>query len=115
MHPSFAPIPSPGQGRPGARNDSNRRKTDGVQDIPITVVDKLKGFPQTIEAVFRQTRVQTGIVQVLRHSVNFASYQDRKAVANVLKAVYSAVDAKASDLALAELDCKRRTIRRSTS
>lgn len=76
----------------------------GVQDILIAVVDGLKGFPQAIEAAFPQTRVQTCIVHLLRHSMNFASYKDRKAVAAALKAIYTAVDADAAELALAEFE-----------
>ena len=76
----------------------------GVQDILIAVVDGLKGFPQAIEAAFPQTRIQTCIVHLLRHSMNFASYKDRKAVAAALKAVYTAVDADAAELALAEFE-----------
>lgn len=76
----------------------------GVQDILIAVVDGLKGFPQAIEAAFPQTRIQTCIVHLLRHSMNFASYKDRKAVAAALKAIYTAVDAEAAELALAEFD-----------
>jgi putative transposase len=48
-------------------------------------------------------RIQTCIVHLLRHSMNFASYKDRKAVA-ALKAVYTAVDADAAELALAEFE-----------
>ena len=76
----------------------------GVQDILIAVVDGLKGFPQAIEAAFPQTRIQTCIVHLLRHSMNFASYKDRKAVAAALKAIYTAVDADAAELALAEFE-----------
>lgn len=73
----------------------------GVQDILIAVVDGLKGFPQAIEASFPRTQVQTCIVHLLRHSMNFASYKDRKAVANALKAVYTAVNVEAAQDALA--------------
>jgi putative transposase len=76
----------------------------GVQDILIAVVDGLKGFPQAIEAAFPQTRIQTCIVHLLRHSMNFASYKDRKVVAATLKAIYTAVDADAAELALAEFE-----------
>ncbi|MBU6408513.1 MAG: IS256 family transposase, partial [Alphaproteobacteria bacterium] len=76
----------------------------GVQDILIAVVDGLKGFPQAIEAAFPQTRIQTCVVHLLRHSMNFASYRDRKAVAAALKAIYTAVDADAAELALAEFE-----------
>lgn len=76
----------------------------GVQDILIAVVDGLKGFPQAIEAIFPHTRVQTCIVHLLRHSMNFASYKDRKAIAEALKAIYTAVDTKAAEAALAEFE-----------
>ena len=68
------------------------------------VVDGLKGFPQAIEAAFPQTRIHTCIVHLLRHSMNFASYKDRKAVAAALKAIYTAVDADAAELALVEFE-----------
>ena len=76
----------------------------GVQDILIAVVDGLKGFPQAIEAAFPQTRIQTCIVHLLRHSMTFASYKDRQAVAAALKAIYTAVDAEAAELALGEFE-----------
>ncbi|MCA3521298.1 MAG: IS256 family transposase [Rhodobacter sp.] len=82
----------------------NDLRNRGVQDILIAVVDGLKGFPQAIEAAFPQTQVQTCIVHLLRHSMSFASYKDRKAVAAALKAVYTAVDAEAAELALAEFE-----------
>ena len=72
----------------------------GVQDILIAVVDGLKGFPAAIEAAFPQAQIQTCIVHLLRHSMSFASYKDRKAVAGALKAVYTAVDAEAAEDAL---------------
>ena len=76
----------------------------GVQDILLAVVDGLKGFPQAIEAAFPRTQVQTCIVHLLRHSMSFASYKDRKAVAAALKAVYTAVDAAAAEAALTEFE-----------
>ena len=76
----------------------------GVQDILIAVVDGLKGFPQAIEAAFPQTQVQTCIVHLLRHSMSFASYKDRKAVAAALKAIYTAIDAEAAEAALAAFE-----------
>lgn len=74
----------------------------GVQDILIAVVDGLKGFAQTIEAAFPQTRIQTCMVHLLRYSMSFASYKDRKAVAAALKAIYAAVDVEQAAAALAE-------------
>ena len=64
----------------------------------------LKGFPQAIEAAFPEAQVQTCIVHLLRHSMSFASYKDRKAVATALKAVYTALDVEAAEAALAEFE-----------
>ena len=80
------------------------RSSGSFQDILIAVVDGLKGFPQAIEAAFPQTQVQTCIVHLLRHSMSFASYKDRKAVATALKAIYTATDAIAAEAALAEFE-----------
>lgn len=82
-------------------NDLRHR---GVQDILIAVVDGLKGFPQAIEAAFPEAQVQTCIVHLLRQSMSFASYKDRKAVATALKAVYTALDVEAAEAALAEFE-----------
>ena len=75
-------------------------RNQGVQDILIAVVDGLKGFPAAIEAAFPQAQIQTCIVHLLCHSMRFASYKDRKAVAGSLKAIYTAVDARAAEDAL---------------
>jgi putative transposase len=72
-----------------------------VQDILIAVVDGLKGFPEAINATFPETVVQTCIVHLIRHSMNFASWKDRKHVAKALRQVYRAKDA---DAGLAALD-----------
>jgi putative transposase len=78
----------------------NELRHRGVEDILIAVVDGLKGFPEAILAVFPQTTVQTCIVHLLRHSLEFVSYKDRKAVATALKDIYRAVDAAAGAAAL---------------
>src|SRR5215212_1385192 len=72
----------------------------GVEDVLIAVVDGLKGFPEAITAVFPQATVQTCIVHLLRHSLDFVSWKDRKPVAGALKDIYRAVDAKAGEAAL---------------
>jgi hypothetical protein len=54
----------------------------GVADILIAVVDGLKGFPESIEAAFPQTTVQTCIVHLIRNSLDLLSWSRRKAVAN---------------------------------
>ncbi|MFV3078196.1 transposase, partial [Niveispirillum fermenti] len=50
----------------------NELKNRGVEDILLAVVDGLKGFPEAIAAAFPETSVQTCIVHLLRHSMEFA-------------------------------------------
>jgi len=76
----------------------------GVQDILIAVVDGLKGFPEAINSAFPETTVQTCIVHLVRHSLNFCSWKDRKAVAAKLRDVYSAETAEAARDALEAFD-----------
>ena len=78
----------------------NELKNRGVDDVLIAVVDGLKGFPEAINAVFPQTIVQTCIVHLIRHSMDFASWKDRKVLAGALKAIYRAKDADAAKSAL---------------
>ena len=59
----------------------NELKNRGVEDVLVAVVDGLKGFPEAITAVFPEANVQTCIVHLLRHSLNFVSWKDRKPVA----------------------------------
>jgi putative transposase len=78
----------------------NELKNRGVEDILLAVVDGLKGFPDAIRATFPEAMVQTCIVHLLRHSLEFVSYKDRKAVAAALKDIYRAVDDRAGLAAL---------------
>jgi putative transposase len=75
-------------------------KNRGVEDVLIAVVDGLKGLPEAITAVFAQAQVQTCIVHLIRGSLAFVPWKDRKAVATALKEVYRAVDAEAGRAAL---------------
>src|SRR5215207_6845321 len=59
----------------------NELKNRGIGDILIAVVDGLKGFPEVINAVFPETIIQTCIVHLIRHSLEFVSWKDRKPVA----------------------------------
>jgi putative transposase len=68
-------------------------KTRGVADVLVCCVDGLTGFPEAIEAVFPQAWVQTCIVHLVRSSLRFVPYKDRRAVASDLKRIYTAVDA----------------------
>lgn len=82
----------------------NELKSRGVQDVLIAVVDGLKGFPEAITAVFPQTVVQTCIVHLIRHSLEFVSWKDRKPVVPALRAIYRAKDAAAGQAALDAFD-----------
>jgi putative transposase len=78
----------------------NELKNRGTEDILLAVVDGLKGFPDAITAVFPDAIVQTCIVHLLRNSMDFASWKDRKALAGALKDIYRATDATAAEAAL---------------
>ncbi len=62
-------------------------KNRGVDDILISVVDGLKGFPQAINAVFPQTQVQTCIMHLISSSLYFVNWKDHKQVAAEIKTV----------------------------
>ncbi len=79
----------------------NELKNRGVQDILIAVVDGFKGFPEAITAAFPDTAVQTCIVHLVRHSLNFCAWKGRKGVATDLRRIYSTPTA---DQVAAELD-----------
>jgi len=76
-------------------------KNRGLRDILIAVVDGLKGFPDAIIAAFPDTAVQTCIFHLVRHSLNFCAWKDRKEVAADLRRIYSA---PTPESAAAELD-----------
>ena len=78
----------------------NELRNRGVEDILLAVVDGLKGFPEAILAVFPEASVQTCIVHLLRTSLDFVSFKDRKPVATALKDIYRALDAVAAEEAL---------------
>jgi putative transposase len=75
-------------------------KNRGVEDFLIACVDGLKGFPEAIEQVFPQTRVQLCLVHLVRHSLSFVSWKDKKEVAADLKTIYGAATAQAGQDAL---------------
>ena len=82
----------------------NELKNRGVEDVLIAVVDGLKGFPEAINAVFPQAIVQTCIVHLIRHSLEFVSWKDRKPVVPALRMIYRATDAEAGRAALEAFD-----------
>lgn len=79
-------------------NDLRRR---GVEDVLIACVDGLKGFPEAIEATFPLAWVQTCIVHLIRTSLRYVNYRDKKKVATALRPIYTAENA---EIALHELE-----------
>ena len=71
----------------------NELKVRGLNDILIAVVDGLKGFPEAIATVYPQTLVQTCIVHLIRNSLAFVTWKDRKAIMPWIKAIYQAENA----------------------
>jgi putative transposase len=92
-------------------------KTRGVHDVLVCCVDGLAGFPEAIEAVFPQAWVQTCLVHLVRSSLRFVPYRDKRAVAADLKKIYTAADQDAAADELerfaAKWDARYPTISRS--
>ncbi|WCM91805.1 IS256 family transposase [Acidovorax sp. NCPPB 2350] len=78
----------------------NDLKTRGVGDILIAVTDGLKGMSEALGAVFPATTLQTCIVHLIRSSLDYASWKDRKLLAAAIKPIYTAVSAEAAQAAL---------------
>lgn len=74
----------------------------GVRDVLIACCDGLTGFPEAIEATWRRATVQTCTVHLIRASMRYVAYKDRKAVAAELKNIYTAANADAALVALDE-------------
>jgi putative transposase len=74
----------------------NDLRTRGCHDILVAVVDGLKGLSEAIEAVYPQTNVQTCIVHLIRNSLDFAGWKDRKPLARALRPIYTAVNEHAA-------------------
>lgn len=79
----------------------NDLKTRGVADILIAVTDGLKGMAEALATVFPATTLQTCIVHLIRNSLDYASWKERKALAAAIKPIYTAPSAEAAQ---AELD-----------
>lgn len=81
-------------------------KSRGVKDIFIACVDGLKGFPEAIETVFPDTQIQLCVVHMVRHSLNYVSWKQRKEVAADLKAIYAAPTIEEAELHLEAFEAK---------
>jgi putative transposase len=81
-------------------------KNRGMKDAFIICTDGLKGFPEAIEAIFPSTLVQTCIVHMIRASLKFVSWKERKAMAADLKLIYRAPTATMAEVELAAFRTK---------
>ena len=92
-------------------------KNRGVEDIFIACMDGLKGFPDAVAAVFPQTQVQLCIVHMIRHSLAYVSWQDRRTMVGDLRSIYDAANEEAARMALKDFkekwDVQYPTIARS--
>ncbi len=79
----------------------NDLKTRGVADILIAVTDGLKGMAEALAVVYPATTLQTCIVHLISNSLDYASWKERKALAQAIKPIYTAASAEAAE---AELD-----------
>ena len=78
----------------------NDLKTRGVNDILIAVTDGLKGMPEALGAVFPATTLQTCIVHLIRNSLDYANWKDRRTLAVAIKPIYTAASAEAAQAQL---------------
>jgi putative transposase len=78
----------------------------GVQDIFIACVDGLKGFPEAIETVFPRTQVQLCLVHMVRNSLKYVSWKQRKEVAADLKTIYQAPTDEQAEMHLTAFETK---------
>ena len=84
----------------------NELKARGVNDILIAVVDGLKGFPEAITSVYPETIVQTCIVHLIRNSLSFVTWKDRKAILPSIQAIYRAETAERALKRLEEFEAE---------
>ena len=82
----------------------NELKTRGVSDILIAVTDGLKGMSEALGVVFPATTLQTCIVHLIRNSLDYASWKDRKELAAAIRPIYAALNADEAALALDEFE-----------
>jgi putative transposase len=78
----------------------------GIRDIYLVCVDGLKGFPQAIESIFPHAQVQLCIVHIVRASLNYVTWQDRKKVVADLKPIYKALTANEAEQQLTGFETK---------
>ena len=82
----------------------NDLKTRGVHDILIAVTDGLKGMAEALAAVYPATTLQTCIVHLIRNSLDYASWRDRRMLAAAIKPIYTATSAESAEAELAAFE-----------
>ena len=82
----------------------NDLKTRGVHDILIAVTDGLKGMSEALAVVYPATTLQTCIVHLIRNSLDYASWKDRRALAAAIKPIYTAASAESAEEELAAFE-----------
>jgi len=82
----------------------NDLKTRGVNDTLIAVTDGLKGMAEALGAIYPATTLQTCIVHLIRNSLEYASWKDRRALAAAIKPIYTAPSAEAAEAELTEFE-----------
>ena len=79
-------------------------RSHGVNDILLGVADGLKGLPEALETAFPRTTLQTCIVHLIRHSLGYVPWRERKAMASLLRPIYTAPSAEVAEAALQALE-----------
>lgn len=79
-------------------------KNRGLEDVFFVCCDGLTGLPQAVEAAFPKAVVQTCIVHMVRNSLRYVNWRDRKALVTALQAVYTAESEPAAKAALDEFE-----------
>jgi len=97
---------SPNEGAKFWLNVLTELRNHGVRDIFLVCVDGLKGFPQAIESIFPYAQVQLCIVHMVRASLNYVTWQDRKKTVADLKPIYKAATADEAERELVEFETK---------
>lgn len=87
-------------------NILNELKTRGLKDILILCADGLKGLPEAISAAYPNTEFQRCIVHMIRNTMAYVSYKERKELASDLKTIYKANSAEEGYANLLELKDK---------
>jgi putative transposase len=82
----------------------NDLKTRGVGDILIAVTDGLKGMSEALAVVYPLTTLQTCIVHLMRNSLEYASWKERKALAVAIRPIYTAVSAESAEAELSAFE-----------